>query len=69
MADITTFVNEIMTTIINYEESAWIRLLAMLGFLYVIQGVSKTGFDLIRGIAYIVGFFKWMYERRKERSK
>jgi len=41
----------------------WMKLLAICGFIWLLQTLFKTGIVLVYVIAYIIGFFKWIIKK------
>lgn len=47
----------------------WFILLALIGVIYLINTVFSTGVNLVYLLAYIYGFFKWLYTSLESQFK
>jgi hypothetical protein len=52
------------------EGSFWlINILALIGFCWILQTLSKTGINLVYVVAYFIGLGKWIYLKIKRVKK
>ena len=57
---ITMLVDQGLAELTTVQVSFWIKLLAILGAIYLFRVVAKTGGSLINMIIYVAAFIKWL---------
>lgn len=61
----TTIISDSVTAIAQAPAPVWMKLLAFAGALWLFQTTFKTGVNIVYILAYIVGFFRWLYMKFK----
>lgn len=60
---IIEFVDQGLTELNNVSLPFWIKLFAIIGVVWVLNTVFKSGISFIHLIAYVVGFVKWVIHK------
>ena len=57
-----------MTQITAPSIPLWISILALFGIIFLVQSLFKSGINIVYAGAYIYGFFKYVYNKWRDKN-